>query len=111
MEKLKKNISVCTLITLLIACLGEFILCFVRGYSELWYTILIPALIITILSLIGFLSKNKWLYSIATVIMITGGILLIVFPAYITYLALGLGAVSFAEEILLFIFSVRDEKR
>ena len=103
MEKLKKNISVCTLITLLIACWGEFILCFVRGYSELWYTILIPSLLVTVLSVIGFLSDYKRLFLIATVITIGGAVLLIVFPAYIMYLALSLGAVSFAEEIILFI--------
>ena len=51
MEKVTKYLNLALLILLAAACLGEFVLCFIRGYSELWSTILVPSALVVAPSL------------------------------------------------------------
>lgn len=99
MEKVKKYLNVALPVALIASCWGEFILCFARGYEELWYTILIPSAIVTALALSAFRTRHKWLYFLASAIVSGGAVLLIGFPDYVTYLALVLGGLSVLAEI------------
>lgn len=98
------------MVCLLAACWAEFVLCFARGYEELWYTILVPSLVVTVLAAAGYLTKHRWLYFIATVIVVGGAILLIGFPSYILYAGLIFGALSLAGEITLLILYFKNRK-
>lgn len=110
MKNLHKYINIVVLVALCLACWGEFILCFIRAYSELWYTILVPSLIVTALAFGAFFSKFRWLYFIATVIVIAGAVLLIGFPSYVMYLAIICGAVALAGQIMLWAMYIKNKK-
>jgi len=110
MEKLKKYLPLCVMGFLLVACWGEFILCFARGYEELWYTILVPSAIITALAVAGYFTKLKWLYVIATALIVAGAVLLIGFPSYVLYLGLILGGLSLVGEIIMLAFYIKDRQ-
>ena len=112
MNACKKYLSLGIFIAQLAACWGEFVLCFIRGYSELWYTIAVPSLIVSALVVAAFLCKEHyWLYGIATAIVIAGCVLLVGFPAYVMYLGFVLGGASLvAECTLLVIFIVEKRK-
>lgn len=107
MEKIKKYLNIGLCIAILAACWGEFILCFARGYEELWYTILVPSLIITALSACALKTRLKWLYFIATAIELAGAVLLIGFPNYVMFLALILGGLSLAAEIFWLVLRIK----
>ena len=111
MEKVLKYINIALLAALLVACWGEFILCFARGYEELWYTILVPSAIITVLCAFGFKTKLKWLYFIATAIVLAGAVLLFGFPSYIMFLAIILGALSLIAEILWLAVYIKGRRK
>ena len=70
-----------------------------RGYEELWSTILVPSVIITVLALFAFKTRIKWLYFIATAIELAGAVLLVGFPSYAMFLAFILGGLSLVAEI------------
>ena len=111
MEKFWKYLPLCILISLVAAVVGEFILCFARGYSELWYTILVPGLIICALAAAGYFTRFKWLYFIATVIIAVGAVLLIGFPAYVLYLGFILGGLSLVGEIILLVYKLKNKDK
>lgn len=110
MNKITKHLNLALLIALVVACWGEFILCFARGYEELWYTIAIPSVIVSVLAVFGFKTRNKWLFFVGTAIVLAGAVLLIGFPSYIMFLALILGALSLAAEIVLLVIWLRARK-
>ncbi len=103
-KKIEHILYIALPILILVACYGEFILCFIRGYEELWYTILVPSIVCTILTIFGYKTHLKWLYFIATVIIIAGTVLLIGFPSYIMFVALICGGISLIVEIVLLVF-------
>ena len=77
MEKVKKYLNIALIAALLAACWAEFILCFARGYEELWYTILVPSVIVTVLAAFALKTRFKWLYFIGTAVVLVGAVLLI----------------------------------
>lgn len=91
--------------------LGEFVLCFIRGYEELWYTIAIPSVIVTVLALFAFKTRCKWLFFVGTAIVSGGAVLLIGFPAYVMYLALISGGFSLAAEAAMLAFGLQAGMR
>ena len=111
MRDVKKYISLGVSVALLVACWGEFILCFIRGYSELWYTIAVPSLIVSALALAAFLCKMYWLNFIAAAIAIAGCILLVGFPAYVMYLGFALGGASLVAECALLVMCVMQKRK
>lgn len=111
MEKFLKYLPLCIMISLIVAAAGEFILCFARGYEELWYTILVPGLIICVLAAAGYFTKYKWLYFIATAIIAVGAVLLIGFPAYVLYLGFILGGLSLVGEIILLVYKLKNKDK
>jgi hypothetical protein len=111
MKKLKEYLPLSIMICLLAACWAEFILCFLRGYEELWYTILIPAIVVSALAAAGYFTKHRWLYCIATAIVLGGAILLIGFPSYVLYAGSAFGALSLVGEIALLIFHLKERKK
>lgn len=88
------------------ACVLEFILCFVRGYEELWYTILVPSVIVIALACFACFTRRKCLYAVASAILVAGSILLIGFPSYVMYAALILGALSLLTEAVWLILRI-----
>ena len=106
MEKVTKYLNLALLILLAAACLGEFVLCFIRGYSELWYTILVPSVLVVALAVAAFKTHVKWLYFIGTAIVLGGAVLLIGFPLYVMYLALIFGGLSLAAEICMLVIYI-----
>lgn len=110
MIKFKKHISIATLALLLLAVWGEFVICFARGYGELWYTVLVVAVVVSALSLAAFFTKCKYLFVISSVLTILGAILLIGFPAYVCYLALICGALSLIGETLLLAIYLKERR-
>ncbi|MCD8294777.1 MAG: hypothetical protein LUE27_06015 [Clostridia bacterium] len=111
MKKVFSLFNLILMIVILVACWGEFILCFARGYEEFWATILIPSVIITALCIAGYKTRLKWLYAIGSVIIIVGAVLLIGFPSYIMYLGLILGAISLVAEIVWLVLHLRNRKK
>jgi hypothetical protein len=111
MKKLKEYLPLFIMVCLFVACWVEFILCFLRGYEELWYTILVPSVIVSALAVAGYVTKHRWLYCIATVIIVVGAILLIGFPSYVLFAGLSFGALSLAGEITLLIFYLKERKK
>lgn len=99
MDKVIKYVNIGLFAAILVACWGEFLLCFARGYEELWSTILVPSVIITVLALFAFKTRIKWLYFIATAIELAGAVLLVGFPSYAMFLAFILGGLSLVAEI------------
>lgn len=104
MEKVLKHLNPAIFTALIVACWGEFVLCFIRGYEELWYTIAIPSVIVTVLALFAFKTRCKWLFFVGTAIVSGGAVLLIGFPAYVMYLALISGGFSLAAEAVMLAF-------
>lgn len=98
MDKFLKHLNTLLFAALAVACLGEFILCFARGYEELWYTILVPSAVIAALAALAWRTRFKWLYFIATAVMLGGAVLLIGFPNYVMFVALILGGLSLVGE-------------
>ncbi len=111
MDRIKKYLLLGIFIALAVACWGEFVLCFARGYNELWYTILVPSVIVTALAAAAFFTKAKWLNAVATVIVLVGAALLIGFPDYTMFLALILGGASLVAETVLLVMYVREKRR
>ena len=110
MEKLIKYLPLCVLISFLIAVWGEFILCFIRGYEELWYTVLVPGVLLTALAVAGYLTKFRWLFFIATALIFLGAILLIGFPSYVMYLAFICCGLSLIGEVALLILFIKNKR-
>ena len=111
MKNAIKYLNLALLIALAVACWGEFILCFVRGYEELWYTIAVPSAIVTVLAVFGFKTRAKWLFFIGTAIVLAGAVLLIGFPSYIMYVALILGGLSLVAEVFWFVIWLRERRK
>lgn len=111
MERFKKYLPLLIMVCLLAACWIEFILCFARRYEELWYTILVPSALITALAVAGYRTKYRWLYFIATAIIVVGVIFLIGFPSYVLFAGITFGTLSLAGEITLLIFYLKDSKK
>ncbi len=99
------------LIAIMVACWGELVICFLRGYEEFWVTILIPSVVITVLCIVAYLTHFKWMYAISSVIIIAGVVLLIGFPSYVMYLGLILGALSLIAEIVWLVLYLLDKKK
>lgn len=107
---MKNKLNLSIYISIILACLGEFICCFIRGYSEFWLTILIVSLEMIILASFGYFTKLKFLSFIATALGITGSILLIGFPSYIPYCAIIFLAISLILELIALILFIKDKK-
>ena len=107
----KKYISLGIFVALVVACWGEFILCFIRGYSELWYTIAVPSLIVSAIAVAAFLSKKYWLYSAATAMIIAGCVLLVGFPSYVMYLGFALGGAALVGECALLVIFIIEKRK
>lgn len=97
---MKNKLNILIFISIILACIGEFIACFIRGYSEFWLTILIVSLEIIALSSIRMFTKLKFFSLFSTALGILGSILLIGFPSYIPYVAIVFFAVSLILEII-----------
>lgn len=111
MNKTEKYLSVGILAALCAAVVGEEILCFIRAYSELWYTILVPGLVVVALALIAYFKKCRWLNVIASAIVVVGCALLVGFPSYVMYLALILGIASLVAEIIELVLYVVQKRK
>ena len=92
-EKIIEHLPVCILSSLLLAVWFEFILCFIRGYSELWYTILTAAVIVSV---------------IATAFIVVGSELLIGFPDYTVYFAFVANGFALLFEIILIVYQIKE---
>lgn len=101
MEKIRKYLTIGILASLILGGLGEFILCFIRGYSELWYTILAMDVLVSIFLVIAVLKKKIWPTYVSTGFLLAGAILLATFPYYVMYLAFICGGLSLVAEIVL----------
>lgn len=99
MKKKFKNI---TFLLILLATVGEFLCCFLRGYQELWLTILIVSLEIILLETVGRFTKLGFFSLIAITLGLTGSILLIGFPSYIPFCALICFGLSLISEFIAF---------
>ena len=110
MEKVKKYLNIALFASLLAACWAEFILCFARGYEELWYTILVPSVIVTVLAAFALKTRFKWLYFIGTAVVLVGAVLLIGFPSYVMYVALVCGGLSLVAEVFLLALFIKERK-
>ena len=93
MKKIIEHLPVCILSSLLLAVWFEFILCFIRGYSELWYTILTAAVIVSV---------------IATAFIVVGSELLIGFPDYTVYFAFVANGFALLFEIILIVYQIKE---
>lgn len=93
MKKIIEHLPVCILSSLLLAVWFEFILCFIRGYSELWYTILTAAVIVSV---------------IATAFIVVGSELLIRFPDYTVYFAFVANGFALLFEIILIVYQIKE---
>ena len=93
MKKILEHLPVCILSSLLLAVWFEFILCFIRGYSELWYTILTAAVIVSV---------------IATAFIVVGSELLIGFPDYTVYFAFVANGFALLFEIILIVYQIKE---
>lgn len=107
MDNVKKYLNIAQLFLLLAACWGEFILCFARGYSELWYSVLVFGIITSALAAAAFFTRHKYLYFIASSVVITGAVLLIGFPAYVAFAALICGGLSLAGEAAVLVLHLK----
>lgn len=110
MEKVKKYLNIALLAALLLACWAEFVLCFIRGYEELWYTILVPSVIVTVLAAFAFRTRLKWLYFIGTAVVLGGAVLLIGFPSYVMFVALICGGLSLVAEIFWLVLYIKGRR-
>ncbi len=110
MLKLRKYLPLAVAVCLLCAVWGEFIICFARGYEELWYTILALCIVVTALAAAGYATKLRWLYFIASVIIFASVALLIGFPSYACYCALVLGAVATVGQAVMAVLYLIDKK-
>ncbi len=99
MNGLRKILPTVILAAVATAAVGEFIICFIRGYSELWYSVLVPGAITLALAVAAYFAKVRWLNAVASVVWITVCVLLIGFPAYVMYLGLILGGLTLVAEI------------
>ena len=70
-----------------------------------------PSAIITVLCAFGFKTKLKWLYFIATAIVLAGAVLLFGFPGYIMFLAIILGALSLIAEIFWLAVYIKGRRK
>lgn len=111
MEKFKKITSLALMCALAAAVVLEFALCFLRGYEELWYTILVPGAIVVALAVAAYKTRFKWLYFIGTAILLGGAVLLIGFPSYVMFAALILGGLSLAAEIALLVLYIMQRRK
>lgn len=110
----KKIISVLTFTLTALACILECILSPLRGYGELFSTILVFSTMILILSLVGLLKNISLLYLLSDIIGIVGCVLLIGFPAYVCYCGLILFPLSFilaSINISYSLYQRRKQKR
>ena len=105
-----KYLNIALIASLLAACWAEFILCFARGYEELWYTILVPSVIVTVLAAFALKTRFKWLYFIGTAVVLGGAVLLIGFPSYVMYVALVCGGLSLVAEIFLLALFIKERR-
>ncbi len=106
---MKNKLNISIYVSIILACLGEFISCFIRGYSEFWLTILIVSLEIIVLASIGMFTKLKFFSLFATALGILGSILLIGFPSYIPYAALIFLAISLILEVVEFVIMFKNK--
>ena len=108
MKKIIEHLPVCILSSLLLAVWGEFILCFIRGYSELWYTILTAGVIVSVIAFFGYHTKKVWLSIIATAFIVVGSELLIGFPDYTVYFAFVANGFALLFEIILIVYQIKE---
>lgn len=108
MKKIIEHLPVCILSSLFLAVWGEFILCFIRGYSELWYTILTAAVIVSVIAFFGYHTKKVWLSVIATAFIVVGSELLIGFPDYTVYFAFVANGFALLFEIILVVYQIKE---
>lgn len=99
---MKKKINLCTFSLLVLATVSEFICLFIRGYSELWLTVLVVSLEIWCLGLVALFTKARFLFFVATLLGLIGSILLIGFPSYIPFAALIFFDLSLIVELISF---------
>lgn len=101
---------------LLLACVSggvllEFILCFIRSYPELWYTILIFGLVALIPSLLGLVFKNGMLNVISGIVLIILAILMLAFPNYLMIVIFVMGTLAFLGGVFSLIMRFLPNKK
>ncbi len=111
MKKFLKYINIILLSLLALGCVGEFIICFIRGYSELWSTILVGSILVLAFAVAAFLTKAKVLYLVSTVLLGVGTVLLIGFPSYYMYLGLVVTVITLILEIIWFVFRLMGKTK
>lgn len=87
MKKISILFPLSLLILALVGTIGEFLICFMRSYSELWYTILMIDVIALIPAVLAYIFKKEWLNIIYGIVMIGGALLMTIFPSYIMYMS------------------------
>lgn len=102
---MKKKLNLFIFILLILATVSEFICLFLRGYSELWLAVLVVSLEIWCLGFVSLFTKAHFLFLIATLLGLTGSILLIGFPSYIPFAALIFFGLSLIAEVSSFFLS------
>lgn len=102
----KKIISVLAFTLTALACIIECILSPLRGYGELFSTILVFSVVILLFSLVGLLKNIPLLYLLSGTLGIVGCILLIGFPSYVCYFALVLFPLSFVLSSISLMYSL-----
>ena len=107
MKKIIEHLPMCILSSLFLAVWVEFILCFIRGYSELWYTILTAAVIVSVIAFFGYHTKKVWLSIIATAFIVVGSELLIGFPDYTVYFAFVANGFALLFETILIVYQIK----
>lgn len=106
--KMKKLVNFLAPLSLLLGCVGEFVCCFVRGYEELWLSILLVSLEILSLAAIGLFKRNLLFSFFGTALGLFGSVLLIGFPSYVPFAAIVFFGLSLIRELILFFFKLKE---
>lgn len=113
MKRILNKLPLLLLILVSVSFLLEFILCFIRSYSELWYTILVFDIVAMIPSVLGFIFKKNALNILSGLLLLALAILMLVFPSYLMIVSFVLGGIVFLggmfSLIIRFIPKLKDE--
>ena len=94
----------------LLLILAAFIEIFARRYEEFALTFLVAFACAFALALLAFFLKKRWLFLLSTLLLITGFVLLILFPCYVSYSGLIIGGLLLLGAISSILLAAKAKK-
>lgn len=89
---------------------AAFIEIWARGYAEFTLTLFVAGLFAMALALLAFFLKKRWLFFLPTILLLTGAVLLILFPSYVSFTGFVFGGLLLVGETLSLLFAAKKEK-